>query len=72
MLAHPFVLLTMHTLLVSSSGMSFPPNRQVIFKQSLRVGLKNEKAYRLYERLGFHHVNQTETHNHMVCELDPE
>ena len=38
----------------------------------LSVGLKNERAYRLYERLGFHRVNRTETHNHMVCEPDPE
>ena len=34
----------------------------------LGVGLKNEKAYRLYERLGFQRVNRTETHNHMACE----
>lgn len=34
----------------------------------LRVGLKNERAYRLYERLGFHCVDRTETHHHMVCE----
>jgi GNAT superfamily N-acetyltransferase len=38
----------------------------------LRVGLKNERAYRLYERLGFHRFNRTETHNHMACEPDPE
>jgi len=38
----------------------------------LKVGLKNEKAHRLYERLGFRHVNRTETHNHMACEPDPE
>ena len=38
----------------------------------LRVGLKNERAYRLYERLGFRRVNRTDTHNHMVCEPDPE
>ena len=38
----------------------------------LRVGLKNEKAYKLYERLGFRRVNQTETHNHMVYEPDSE
>jgi GNAT superfamily N-acetyltransferase len=37
----------------------------------LRVGLKNERAYRLYERLGFHCVDRTETHYHMVCEPRP-
>lgn len=34
----------------------------------LRVGLKNEKARRLYERLGFKCVAQTETHYQMVWE----
>ena len=34
----------------------------------LRVGLKNAKALRLYERLGFRRVTETETHHHMVCE----
>jgi ribosomal protein S18 acetylase RimI-like enzyme len=29
--------------------------------------LKNERAYRLYQRLGFHTVERTETHYHMVC-----
>jgi ribosomal protein S18 acetylase RimI-like enzyme len=33
----------------------------------LSVGLKNDKAYRLYRRLGFHTVERTETHHHMVC-----
>jgi ribosomal protein S18 acetylase RimI-like enzyme len=37
----------------------------------LRVGLKNERAYRLYERLGFHRVQRTETHSHMVCDPRP-
>jgi ribosomal protein S18 acetylase RimI-like enzyme len=37
----------------------------------LSVGLKNERAYRLYERLGFHRVDRTETHHHMVCEPRP-
>src|ERR671931_1283017 len=36
MLAHPIFLLTMHTSLASSSGMSFLLNSQVIFKQSLK------------------------------------
>jgi ribosomal protein S18 acetylase RimI-like enzyme len=34
----------------------------------LKVGLKNKKAYRLYQRLGFQLVERTETHYHMVCE----
>ena len=34
----------------------------------LSVGLKNDKAFRLYERLGFRRVARTETHNHMACE----
>lgn len=37
----------------------------------LSVGLKNERAYRLYERLGFHCVGRTATHHHMVCEPRP-
>lgn len=37
-------------------------------KVSLTVALKNDKAFRLYQRLGFRRVNQSETHNHMVCE----
>jgi ribosomal protein S18 acetylase RimI-like enzyme len=36
----------------------------------LRVGLKNERAFRLYERLGFRRVAQSETHNHMECHPD--
>ena len=36
----------------------------------LRVGLKNERAFRLYERLGFRRVEQSETHNHMECHPD--
>lgn len=31
----------------------------------LSVGLENEKAIRLYERLGFVSVEETETHRHM-------
>ena len=31
----------------------------------LRVGLKNEAAIRLYERLGFDSVRESETHCHM-------
>ena len=38
----------------------------------LRVGLKNEKAYKLYQRLGFRQVERTETHHHMACDPDPE
>jgi ribosomal protein S18 acetylase RimI-like enzyme len=34
----------------------------------LRVGLKNDSAYRLYQRLGFRQVARTETHYHMACE----
>ena len=34
----------------------------------LSVGLKNDRAYRLYQRLGFHQVASTETHHHMACE----
>jgi ribosomal protein S18 acetylase RimI-like enzyme len=35
---------------------------------SLRVGLKNDRACRLYRRLGFQQVAKTETHFHMGCE----
>ena len=35
-------------------------------KVSLSVALKNERAYRLYERLGFQKVAQSETHNLMA------
>ncbi len=35
----------------------------------LRLGLENDKALRLYQRLGFRLVAQSETHNHM--ELEP-
>ena len=34
----------------------------------LSVGLKNDRAYRLYQRLGFRQVARTETHHHMACE----
>lgn len=37
-------------------------------KVSLSVGLKNERAYRLYERLGFREIKQTETHSYLSCE----
>jgi ribosomal protein S18 acetylase RimI-like enzyme len=37
-------------------------------KVSLSVALKNERAYRLYERLGFQKVAQNDTHNFMVCD----
>lgn len=33
----------------------------------LSVGLENERAVRLYERLGFVSVGETETHRHMRC-----
>ena len=32
---------------------------------SLSTGLRNLRAVRLYERLGFQHVSQSETHVHM-------
>jgi len=35
---------------------------------SLRVGLKNDGAVRLYRRLGFQQIDKTETHFHMTCE----
>ena len=34
----------------------------------LSVGLKNEKAIRLYERLGFQPVGRSDSHLHMECE----
>jgi ribosomal protein S18 acetylase RimI-like enzyme len=34
----------------------------------LSTGLKNGNAVRLYERLGFRHVAQSETHYHMECD----
>jgi ribosomal protein S18 acetylase RimI-like enzyme len=37
-------------------------------KLSLSTGIKNLRAVRLYERLGFHHVSQSETHFHMESE----
>jgi ribosomal protein S18 acetylase RimI-like enzyme len=36
---------------------------------TLSVGLKNVRAFRLYERLGFEKVGSDDTHNHMVCKL---
>jgi ribosomal protein S18 acetylase RimI-like enzyme len=35
-------------------------------KVILSVGLKNDRAFQLYQRLGFRTVAQSETHNHMV------
>ncbi len=35
-------------------------------KVKLSVGLKNDRAFQLYRRLGFQKVAQSETHNHMV------
>jgi ribosomal protein S18 acetylase RimI-like enzyme len=35
---------------------------------TLSVGLKNRRAFALYERLGFRLVRQTETHHFMACE----
>jgi len=37
-------------------------------KVVLSVALKNDRAYRLYQRLGFKTVGQNETHNLMACE----
>lgn len=37
-------------------------------KVSLATGLKNLRAVRLYERLGFQHAYQSETHYHMHSE----
>ncbi len=37
-------------------------------KVSLSVALKNDRAYQLYQRLGFRQVARTDTHNHMVCD----
>ena len=37
-------------------------------KVVLAVALKNDKALRLYQRLGFRQVAQTDTHNHLLCE----
>ena len=36
-------------------------------KVSLSVALKNDRAYQLYQRLGFRQVARTDTHNHMAC-----
>ena len=37
-------------------------------KVSLSTALKNQRAFELYRRLGFRHIAQTDTHNHMECE----
>ena len=34
----------------------------------LSVALKNERAYEFYQRCGFQHAAQTETHNELQCE----
>lgn len=34
----------------------------------LSLGLKNEKALRLYQRMGFRLVTQSDPHSHMECE----
>jgi ribosomal protein S18 acetylase RimI-like enzyme len=39
-------------------------------KVLLSVALKNERAYHLYQRLGFQKVAQNDTHNLMAC--DPQ
>jgi ribosomal protein S18 acetylase RimI-like enzyme len=35
---------------------------------SLSTGLKNQRAFDLYRRLGFRHVGQTDTHNQLASE----
>jgi ribosomal protein S18 acetylase RimI-like enzyme len=37
-------------------------------KVVLATGLQNNRAFQLYLRLGFRHVRQTDTHNHMEYE----
>src|SRR5688500_11712630 len=37
-------------------------------KVVLSVALKNDRAYRLYQSLGFQNLGQNETHNLMACE----
>lgn len=37
-------------------------------KVTLSTGLKNLRAVRLYERLGFQHASRSETHFHMHSE----
>jgi len=37
-------------------------------KVSLSTGLKNRRAFELYQRLGFRCVAQSDTHYHMECE----
>ena len=39
-------------------------------KVVLSTGLKNRRAFELYQRLGFRHVAQTDTHDHMECEQE--
>jgi ribosomal protein S18 acetylase RimI-like enzyme len=36
-------------------------------KVILSIGLKNRRAFELYERLGFRRVYQTDTHDYMEC-----
>jgi ribosomal protein S18 acetylase RimI-like enzyme len=38
-------------------------------KVSLSTGLKNRRAFELYQRLGFRRVTQTDTHDHLECVL---
>ena len=37
-------------------------------KVCLSTGLKNRRAFELYQRLGFRRIAQTDTHDHMECE----
>jgi ribosomal protein S18 acetylase RimI-like enzyme len=39
-------------------------------KVRLTTGLKNHRAFKLYQRLGFRRVKQTDTHDHMECPPD--
>jgi ribosomal protein S18 acetylase RimI-like enzyme len=35
---------------------------------TLSVGVKNERAYRLYQRLGFRNIRRTDTHHQLTCD----
>jgi pimeloyl-ACP methyl ester carboxylesterase len=57
------------------SGYFSPPWADVVADctsdiETASVGLKNQRAHKLYQRLGFHKVGHNDTHNHMVC--DPQ
>ena len=52
------------TVLLDIMAMAHSHRKRV----SLAVGLKNDKAFRLYRRLGFQLVATTQTHHHMACE----